>query len=56
LAYTDFVVFCFADHPHAQQFQARIGGEFIDPEDRPKWPERSHSDLRPPIATLAREG
>jgi hypothetical protein len=33
---TDFVVFCFAQRLHAEQFQARSGGEFIDPKDRPK--------------------
>jgi hypothetical protein len=35
---TDFVVFCFAQRPHAEHFRARFGGEFIDPKDRPKWP------------------
>jgi uncharacterized protein CbrC (UPF0167 family) len=34
----DMNVFCFADRAHAEQFQARFGGEFIDPRDRPKWP------------------
>ena len=33
-----FVCFCFADRDHAEQFQARFGGEFVDPKDRPKWP------------------
>jgi hypothetical protein len=27
---TDMLVFCFAERPHAEQFQARFGGEFID--------------------------
>ena len=35
---TDMFVFCFADCEHAEQFQARFGGEFIDPKDRPRWP------------------
>jgi len=35
---TDMNVFCFAERSHAEQFQARFGGEFIDPKDRPKWP------------------
>jgi hypothetical protein len=33
---TDFVVFCFAERPDAEQFQTRLGGEFIDPKDRPR--------------------
>ena len=36
----DMIVFCFAERVHAEQFQARFGGEFIDPKDRPKWPSR----------------
>ena len=35
-----YACFCFADRGHAEQFQARFGGEFIDPRDRPKWPGR----------------
>ena len=31
-------VFCFEERAHAERFQARFGGEFIDPKDRPKWP------------------
>jgi hypothetical protein len=27
----DMNVFCFAERAHAEQFQARFGGEFIDP-------------------------
>ena len=34
-------VFCFAERAHADQFQKRFGGEFIDPKDRPKWPGSS---------------
>ena len=34
----DFVVFCFADRAHAEQFRDRFGGEFVDPRHRPKWP------------------
>jgi hypothetical protein len=34
----DMTVFCFADRRHADQFQNRFGGEFIDPKNRPKWP------------------
>jgi hypothetical protein len=34
----DMIVFCFADRSHAEQFQARFGGEFVDPKSRPKWP------------------
>ena len=32
--------FCFADRALAEQFEARFGGEFVDPRDRPKWPGR----------------
>ena len=35
---TDMIVFCFAERAHAEQFQERFGGEFIDPKPRPKWP------------------
>lgn len=35
---TDMLVFCFAERPHAEQFQTRFGGEFIDPTERPTWP------------------
>jgi hypothetical protein len=35
---SDINVFCFAERSHAEQFQARFGGEFIDPKDRPRWP------------------
>ena len=38
---TDMNVFCFAERSHAEQFQQRFGGEFIDPKDRPKWPGSS---------------
>ena len=34
----DMNVFCFAERAHAELFQERFGGEFIDPKDRPKWP------------------
>jgi hypothetical protein len=34
----DMTVFCFAERGHADQFQNRFGGEFIDPKSRPKWP------------------
>lgn len=34
----DMIVFCFAQRDHAEQFQVRFGGEFIDPKFRPKWP------------------
>jgi hypothetical protein len=34
----DYTVFCFADREHAEQFQVRFGGEFIDPKARPRWP------------------
>lgn len=30
-----FQVFCFADRSHAEKFQTRFGGEFIDPKNRP---------------------
>ena len=36
----DMVVFCFAGRVHAERFQARFGGEVIDPRDRPSWPGR----------------
>ena len=35
-----YACFCFADRAHAGKFQARFGGEFVDPQDRPKWPGR----------------
>jgi hypothetical protein len=34
----DRTVFSFAERKHADQFQARFGGDFLDPKDRPKWP------------------
>lgn len=34
----DMSVFCFAERAHAEQFQERFGGEFLDPMDRPRWP------------------
>ena len=34
----DMTVFCFAERKHADQFQARFGGELIDPATRPRWP------------------
>jgi hypothetical protein len=34
----DMNVFCFSVREHAERFQGRFGGEFIDPKDRPKWP------------------
>jgi hypothetical protein len=33
----DMNVFSFAERAHAERFQERFGGEFIDPKDRPKW-------------------
>jgi hypothetical protein len=32
----DMIVFCFAEYPHAQRFQERFGGEFIEPKSRPR--------------------
>src|SRR5215468_11536885 len=37
----DMTVFCFAERKHADQFQARFGGELIDPAMRPGWPGTS---------------
>lgn len=34
----DYLVYCFAVHDHADQFQKRFGGELIHAKDRPKWP------------------
>jgi hypothetical protein len=34
----DMHVFCFAQRAHAEQFQERFGGEFVNPKDRPRWP------------------
>lgn len=31
-------VWCFAKREHAEQFQARFGGEFIEPTHRARWP------------------
>ena len=37
----DMTVFCFAKREHAEKFQERFGGDFLDPKDRPKWPGTS---------------
>ena len=34
----DMTFFCFAERAHAEQFQARFGGDFLDRIDPPKWP------------------
>ena len=31
-------VWCFAEREHAERFQARFGGEFIEPNNRARWP------------------
>ena len=36
-------VFCFAKRAHADRFQQRFGGEFVDPKDRPRWPSPRRS-------------
>jgi hypothetical protein len=36
-----FNVFCFAERAHAERFQAKFGGEWIDPKTRPRWPGKS---------------
>ena len=33
-----FNVHCFAQREHAERFQKRFSGEFMDPKDRPRWP------------------
>lgn len=33
-------VFCFTERQHAELFRSKFGGEWIDPNDRPKWGER----------------
>jgi hypothetical protein len=33
-----FVCYCFAEREHAERFQRRFGGEFVDPPSRPRWP------------------
>jgi hypothetical protein len=35
-----FNVYCFAEREHAERFQQRFCGEFIDPKERPRWPRR----------------
>ena len=35
---TDMNVFCFAKREDAERFRERFGGEFLDPQHRPKWP------------------
>ena len=30
-------VWCFAEEEDAEKFRARFGGEFMEPEDRPRW-------------------
>jgi hypothetical protein len=37
----DMAVFYFAEREHAERFQRRFGGEFLDPASRPKWPGSS---------------
>jgi hypothetical protein len=34
----DMNIFCFAKRADAELFQARFGGELLEPKDRPKWP------------------
>lgn len=36
-----FNVWCFAEEEDAQKFQAKFGGEFMEPEDRPRWGEKA---------------
>jgi hypothetical protein len=33
-----FNVFCFSEREHAERFLKQLGGEFIDPKDRSRWP------------------
>jgi hypothetical protein len=33
-----YVVYCFAERDHAERFQRRFGGAFVDPAKRPPWP------------------
>lgn len=37
---TYFNVWCFAVQADAEAFQAKFGGEFIAPKERPRWPGR----------------
>jgi len=50
----DMNVFCFAERAHAEQFRNRFGGEFIDPNSRPKMARsaRVSSRCAMAIATL----
>jgi hypothetical protein len=34
----DYVVYCFSTREDAERFQARFGGEFMDPASRPRGP------------------
>lgn len=34
-------VWCFGTEADAQKFIARLGGEMIDPKDRPRWPGKT---------------
>lgn len=34
----DFNVYCFAEREHAERFQSKFGGEFIEPNNRARWP------------------
>lgn len=36
----DYIVFCFAEHSHAQQFCTRFDGELMAPADRPRLRQR----------------
>ena len=35
-----FNVYCFGEREHAEQFCGRFNGEFIAPEERPRWPRK----------------
>jgi hypothetical protein len=37
----DWQVRCFAEREHAERFARRFGGEYLTPETRPPWIERT---------------
>jgi hypothetical protein len=35
-----FNVYCFGEREHAEHFRSHFNGEFITPEERPRWPRK----------------
>jgi hypothetical protein len=43
---TWWIVYCFADAPHADKFRVRFGGEHFDPKDRHRSQGRRYKNGR----------